>query len=619
MDRRWSIPNGRNCRTVNPDSCIASVRITNDNCLNRLRMSVGPLRWIENYEPRNNLFGARIPVALVRSLVPMQIDESKSIGTFSIRHCDASLREHAEQILTDLTNNESSRRFVWKPVKKNKLRTVFRVESSAGVVFVKQHVATGLRRRIKSFLFGDPTRSEYDASQFAQERGVPCVNVFATAEQNFDGRDSVILLSHAVENARSLSEEFAHIDGLGACVDYRSLAASVAQLLATAHDETFLHADDHPGNILVQRIGDDRPKCLYVDLQGSRCGRELSLDDAAFSLASLGQWFADRTPRSVRLAVVKQYIQLRGWPTSRTFLSSFLSRIHTASLRRRRTLYRKRDKRIGRNNAHFARVPLDDGWCAWITRRFRNQSELTGVHPPQWHESNLAGQLRSSFGLNANAPESNSVTDGPDDSTWFTSNLRESWSWRFFGSPAKRRYVMACMAMNRDIPTALPLGCAEQRSGWGTGCSKHIVERPPQCVPILTLLRTLPPAPRRRLLERIGRHLGKTFDRGLVITNISPNCLEATCLDGEDVPIWVRIEGRSLGRPVSKPVQNWILGRLASEAVRIEAASVVEMTRVLRACVRSSFPSSHWKSVWRENRELVNLSTDPSDSRPSTQ
>jgi hypothetical protein len=548
----------------------------------------------------------------------MHIDDFKSIGMFSIRHCDASSRELAEQILTDASSSEPARRFVWKPVKSNELRTVFCVETPGGIVFAKQHVATGLRQRIKALFLGNPALREYQASHFAQKHGVPCVNVFATAASKFGGQDSIMLLSYAVENAPSLSEAFARVEGRDTFKDHRSLSASVAQLLATAHQAAFLHADDHPGNILVQRAGDGRLNCLYVDLHGSRCGQEVTHDDAAFSLASIGQWFADRASSSVRLSLVKRYIQLRGWPTTRAFLKSFLIRIHTASLRRRRILHQKRDNRIGRNNTHFAHVPLNNGWHSWITLRFRNQPELTGVRTPNWPESNLPDHLQEALGLNLNSPGTDSVTDGPGDSMWFASNFREAWGWRFFDSPAMRRYVMACKAMNRDIPTALPVGCAEQRKGWGTRCAKQLAIRPPQCVPIQTLLRDLPPAPRRRLLERIGRLLAQTFDRGLVITNISPTCLEATCLDGEDVPIWVRIEGRASASPLSKPVRNWMLGQLANEARRAGLGSTVEMSRVLRACVRSSFPSSPWKPVWRDVREGVDFSADPSDSSPLT-
>lgn len=548
----------------------------------------------------------------------MQSDDFQSTGERSKRHSIGQDKDLAERIFADAGANETTRRFTWTSIKKNQVRTVFRVEAEGCVVFAKLHFANGFRQRFKAWFLGNPARREHETSQYAQSHGVPCVQVFAAGASRFGGQSTSMSLSHEIDDAESLADAFNRTNTSAALTDTRSLSASVAQLIATAHNARFLHADDHPGNILVQRTADGQSRCLYVDLYGSRCGQDISPSDAAASLASVGQWFADRTTRTHRLAVVKRYIQMRGWPTDRRFLKSFVNRILVASLKRRKILYRKRDKRIARNSAHFKHVKLADGWQSWITRRFRNQPELTGVEAPRWPESDLVGHLQQMFGIGTEASQSNPVINGPDDSVRFTSNTKEAWAWRWFGSPLRRQYMTACMAMNRDIPTALPIGLAEQRKGLGTSCTKQISVRPPQSVPIQTLMRQLPPESRRRLLERVGRHLAMTFDRGLVITNISPNNLEATSFKGQDVPIWVRIEGRGSKIPLPGPTRIWMLGQLATESRRAGIGNTVEMTRVLRACVRASFPGSQWKPLWRGVQDSMSLNAGDDESRRPT-
>ncbi len=528
-------------------------------------------------------------------------------GRISIERGDAESRALASKVMADLAANESQREFTWDLVKKNNLRTVFRVTTPNAIVFAKLHHVTGIGQRFKNWLLGTPANREFDASQFATKHGVPCVNVFATALSRSPGATTSIALSHAVESSRSLADEFAELQDAGTPAACRQLSESVAQLLATAHNAGFLHADDHPGNILVQRVAEGQVKCLYVDLYGSRYGREVLPADSAYSLASLGQWFVDRASRTERLRVVKKYIQLRGWPTTGAFLRTFVEQIKAASTRRKRILYRKRDKRITRNNSHFKQVALSDDWHSWITLRFRHQPELTGAQPPDWPATDVAEFVRERFGLGSDDKQNNSISSGLDDSIRFTSNMREAWSWRWFGSPARRRYVLACEAMNRDIPTALPIGIAEQRSALGTRCAKDITGRPPQCAPIQTLLSELPCESRRALLERIGRLLAQTFERGIVISNLSPTRIEAACFNGLDVPIWVGIEGRSTMGQLSNPTRSWMLAKLAIEAGCTGMGDAIQMARVLRACVRSTSSVSDWKLTWREVRETANL------------
>ncbi len=506
----------------------------------------------------------------------------------------------AAQVFADLNASPAHRRFDWEVVKQNQLRTVHRVTTPDGVVYAKQHLATGFVQRIKGWFIGNPAQRESDAGKFAKTHGIPCVDLFAVSTVNSGGVHSTVSLSHSIEHARSLSDEFSQ-PGVGdRAANRRVLGEAVALFLATAHNATFLHADDHAGNILVRKGVGGNPECHYVDVYGARCGAEVTRTDAAFSLASLGQWFLDRTSKSERLRVINRYVHLRGWPTTRATRRSFVRQIDDASKSRRNKLYRKRDKRILCGNAHFGRFALGGGWRAYITRRFRSQPIFTGAQIPDWQITGLADHLREVFGLSEYNRKTDTVTNGPGDSIWFTSNMRETWSWRWFGSPARQRYVMACKAMNRDIPVALPVGLAEKSSGIGIQCAKQMTARPPQCVPIQSLLNELPSDSKRALLEKTGRLLAMTFMRGLVVTNISPTRIEVTCLNGEEIPMWAGIVGCSTSIRLSVPTQVWLLGILATEARNCGLDDRIQMARVLRACVRTMGMGTQWKAMWRD-------------------
>lgn len=536
------------------------------------------------------------------STKPQQHELRKAINAgFSIRLGEPEARRRAESILR-AGDGENK----WQLVKQNRLRSIYRVETDSGAVFVKAHVESGVSQALKSRLLGDPAQREFEASHYASAQGIPCVHVFAAGKFESEGRFRSFSFSHALDNTASLASMFQEVAQADSVQQRSNLIASVAQLLGAAHRGRFLHADEHPGNIMVTCGDGETYSCVYIDVYGARCKRDVTLSDAASSIASLGQWFRDRASRSVRLSFVKQYIRQRKYPQTASFLRTFLAKIESASQRHRQALYRKRDRRIGKSNAHFQRLDLPNGWRAWTTARFRNQSELTGVAPPAATSDLSSNDLLNMFGIHPSGDAGESLRNDPDTATQFSLTWWRGFLWRLFGSPLRRVHESGCQALNRDIPTEIPSGCIEQR-GAIVRCAKRLVTRPPQCLPLVTLLDKLPDAQQRQLLERVGWLLARTFDRNLVILNMTPRRIEVTCHKGENVPLWTGILARPTRKPVSASVRNWMLTHLTNEALQCGCGDTHRMARVLRACVRRTNPADRWRDVWREVQKTVTV------------
>ncbi|NOX60314.1 MAG: hypothetical protein GXP29_15850 [Planctomycetes bacterium] len=482
-------------------------------------------------------------------------------------------------------------------IKQNSERSIFRVVVDDRCVYVKEHIQRSATHRLKWWLLGNPARREHDASRYAIAHGIACAEIFASATvSDPNARARAISLAHNIANAAPLSCVFEQTVRQGTRREQVMLATSVAGLLAKAHASDFLHADDHPGNILVRRRN-DAFETFYVDLYGARFSKPVLRADAARSLAAIGQWFKRRASRSLRLAFLKKYIDARGWSSNRAFLRDFVRQVERASLHHAQQLFQKRDRRIGRTNAHHHRIGLADGWRVWLTLRFRPSQEETGAVLPVWPNDNLADHLNTMLGTEVSRQDGERITDGPSGSTQFARTWSQGLAWYLFASPARQRYRMACASMNRDVPTVLPILCAEQRSGASVRCARQIVGRPPQCMGLSELLQKLPATARRHLLEQVGGLLSATFDRGLAIRNISPTRIEVACHKGQDIPMWAGIIGRVNSRPLSAKVRTWMLARFAREAMRGGNFQSSELARVLRACVRRSGNAGRWKQT----------------------
>lgn len=475
-------------------------------------------------------------------------------------------------------------------VKSNARRRIYRVAQGGKTLFVKQHLLRGPVAFLKCLLAGSPARGEFHASGYAQEHGVPAVRMLAYAARRKHWNPHVsITVAEAVEDAQPLTATFTARASTRTAVD--ALASSVARLCATAHDQAFLHGDAHPGNILVQ-AANGTFACRYVDLQGVRCGRAVNDADAARNLAEMDQWFQSRASATDRLRFLKRYAGQRGKWTSRAALRAMVERIAARRRRHAADLYRKRDRRIGWVNAFFDCQVADDGAEVVSTLRFRRAGALLGI---------------PLLGTTPDSREAGNGDSGPGSAeTFFASGRVTSIAWRLWGSPAWRRYESACVLMNRDLPTVVPLACREVHDRIAVTQCGWRWQRPVDGATLHEWLDAAIGKSRCELLDAVGRLLADTLARGVVVRNPNATHLEvAGMLRGAPVVYWAGVEVETARVPAPRHAGVWMLARLAADAGGTTRA---DRARVVRACCRRFGMRSvlgDWKGVWREVVRLI--------------
>ena len=522
-------------------------------------------------------------------------------------YADESWRARLERFETDWLAEKPTDRLTL--VKASAVRQVYRLELPDATFYVKRHVGRGVVQRVKGLLRGSPARIEYRASRYTTEHGVPAIQIAAYGKAN-EGNAGLVswTVSPALEGARTLAAAYRGASALADRPARRSAVAdlteSTARLLATAHEAAFLHPDNHPRNILVQRAADGKTACLFVDLYGARCGRVVSDSEAARSLAALDMWFAGRASRTNRLRFLRSYCAWRNKPRRA------LARLVSGSVRRHaRTLYRKRDRRIGRNNAYFAAFDLPDGRRAAFTRRFRNLAELLPVVTPQADPEEWKRRLTEEAHGSCEALDLPGQSCGVVAEDFFAPSWLSGLIWCLLGSPAWRRYRTACQAVNRDIPIAAGLACICSRHSGIVDRASWLMLRPCGSEPLVRWLKKRSGRARHRVLEDVGRLVTETADKGLGLRRLDVSRLEVASSAEEDaVVFWAGVEGVSLSSSTSEPAALCMLTDLARSVQLLTSVQRTDQARVLRACwIRVGGPgrTDGWKVWWRRIEDII--------------
>jgi hypothetical protein len=487
-------------------------------------------------------------------------------------------------------------------VKSNARRTVHRVEFVDRVLYVKQSHGAGAVERVKQWLLGSPARGECRVAAYAAAHSVPAVWFFARASSSAES--AILTISPEIAKAATLVDTFTAAAGDSRrCND---LLASAAELISKAHNAAFLHPDNHPGNILVQSNSADQPHCLYADLYGVRIGQRVSEHDAARNLAAINQWFSRRASRTQRLRAFQRYVGLRTPRMSRVAAKRLLKLTLRESIRHAHALYRKRDSRIGGDNAYFTTLPLQDGWRAQVTLRHRPASLAIADPAPPTGRIDVQQFVDSRLHTSAHSSQP-ALVDHVDTERLCPPSAWSAFWWRIFGSPAQKRYRTAMKIAHRDLPCQSAIASLEHRRGTGFDQAAWIAASLRNAVPILQCLSDPANAKhRRKVLEQAGRLLADTFDRGIVPTgSVISSLALAHTIDGQTQVAWSRLHAQSLCKPVPDSVRPWVMRWVAQELNSNTHIELVGAARALRAyCRRAGLiqQEKDWRSHWRELR-----------------
>jgi hypothetical protein len=475
-------------------------------------------------------------------------------------------------------------------------RRVYRLSHPTGVFYVKQHVRHGIFAGVKDALLGDPARREFDAGCYAKTHGVPTIAIVAySARKLTAGHRAVATISVAENNVTVLAHCWIDAGRQSSecrCDLMRRLTRSLPRLIATAHDAAFLHPDNHPGNILVRNGAAAEPECVYVDLYGVRLRKPVEERDAAKNLAVLDQWFRSRATRTQRFRFLKAYAGLRRKWTTRAARKHFAALVQAAAHRHARKLYAQRDRRISRRNAFFDRQFAEDGAIVMTTRRFRRLPELLDLPTPDL----AASAVRSGDATSAAAPDT--------AETFYAPHWTTAFAWRIGESPAWRKYRSACLLMNRDVPTVVPLACRWTIERQGIRQCGWRRLRPADGATMREWLDAAFGRVRCQLLDAVGRLIADTLARGAVIHDASAVNIEVSgMLRGNLRVYWAGVHASAVRVPAPRHVQTWMLARLAARVAGDPGVTHADRARVLRACCRRlgiARPPGGWKPMWRE-------------------
>ena len=502
------------------------------------------------------------------------------LDDFDIFYSDSRWEQQLDNLRAHWLSAENSRHA--ELVKKNALRSVYRLKTSAGTFYVKHHQQCNFVQRVKQTFCGTTAQNEFNVSRYASRHGVNAVEIVAWAKGTGGFKGQSITVSPAIDGTTTLSDLFQNLSGKRGQNESRrqELISSLARFVARSHESDFIHPDCHPGNILVREAEQGRFQCLYVDLYGARCGKAVSDSQAADNLAALHQWFDRRATTTQKTRFFKIYLDSRGITRS-GLIRKFFRRTIASITRHAFSLYAKRDRRIKGGNAYFAKIRLDCGYKGIVTLRYRNLAELLPVQPmerslAQWREY-LADRFSQSS-------DNRIHRDDRETETFFSTRFWTDFHRYSLSSPGWQRFKTAAIALNRDIPVVAGEAWVTGTTGGGIDFSTWFMVRPSGGELLLQRLEGQTGHSRWGLIDSVGKLIGRTVQKGVLIRNIDLNRLNVLSGSDEDPCVyWMGIEGKATRRPIPDRMSFWMLTHLAKGVGKAPGITLADQARFLKA------------------------------------
>jgi tRNA A-37 threonylcarbamoyl transferase component Bud32 len=192
-------------------------------------------------------------------------------------------------------------------VKQAPHRSIYRVELPDLDVFVKHYPLCDRRSWLRGLWRPSKARGEHDKAVALAARGIATVEPLAYAE----APGASCLVTRTLPDVSPLNAFLT--TALPALPEprrgrlRRGIAAALGRFLAAMHDAGVMHADLHPGNLLLRLADDDEPLLYLVDLHAVRLGPPLSDARRLANLAVLNRWFVLRSAPSDRLRCWRAY------------------------------------------------------------------------------------------------------------------------------------------------------------------------------------------------------------------------------------------------------------------------------------------------------------------------
>ncbi len=245
---------------------------------------------------------------------------------------------------------------VWKTVKCNVSRTVYRGTLENTDIYLKHFHKAGFGQRLKEAIVGSDADREIRSAVHLRANGVATPEPIAAVGKG----DVQWIATKAVPSSQPGDAWYVDQVARGPAGkrDIELALVALAEMVANMHTAGVIHRDLHCGNVLVRTDG-ETPRLVLVDLHRIKRSRHLSRRLKASNLGQLLHDRLDRSTRTQQLRFLKHYLRITGASGS---LRGWQVLISESARKHRKLLYTQRDRRIRKRNRYFSPIETVSGW-----------------------------------------------------------------------------------------------------------------------------------------------------------------------------------------------------------------------------------------------------------------
>jgi tRNA A-37 threonylcarbamoyl transferase component Bud32 len=460
-------------------------------------------------------------------------------------------------------------------------------------LYLKEYRFPTVIDRIKH-LFGSPAEREWRTAPRIAERGIPTFEPLAVGIQRRFGLPVAgYLVSREIDHARPLKDyllDREHRDDQAVWKVRKAIICSLAGFVREFHRRGILHRDFHWGNILIDARDLSNIRWHLMDLHRIQLKRGLRDRERIANLAALGTAFRCTTRKAERLRFLVQYA--RGDERWEKRLGDYARRIENRSGRMLKKIWDRKARRCTKGNKYF--TSFTSPGCRGLLGREVSSPELMKLLQDPGRAFSAPGSIMVK---NSNTTSSCTLPLIRGDKT--TGIFIKRYNYQsslyalkhlFRSSRGKRTWKAAHALLARDIPTPVPVACAEKRSARILLESFLITHHIAPAMPLSRLFPEAGSGPhagcavdKRGVIRRAARLVQMMHDRGIWHRDLKAANILVQNLSGNNMHLYVTdldgIRVQDTVRPAERIID---LARLNRSLITSPALSARDRHRFLQ-------------------------------------
>lgn len=484
-------------------------------------------------------------------------------------------------------------------------RAVYRVRLPELDCYVKHYRMLGFRSHVRAMLRPNKARREFEIASSIQRLGVAAPEPLAWGvERSRFGLGACWLVTRTIDRAvpllEFLEDDFPLLPSADQSRIRQRLAGSIAVFVSRLHAAGIVHADLHPGNLLLHFESDGEPKVWLIDLHAVSLESDCSWPTRRDNLVTFNRYFAMRAGRSDRL---------RFWLAYRSTADNAISaptkvaarELERLTLESNQLLWRSRDARSLASNRYYVRVGAGAtrGHAVRdIDQELRNQILAAPDAPFRSASARTLKDSRSSQVVEFESRGRLLILK-----RFRVTNRKKPWLRHLRHSAAIRSWIYGHGLRERCLPTARPLLVLQHSSGEEFLLTEKI-ENAIELHQFIQQWASRSFADRSRTLSArslaLARLIRALHDRGIAHRDLKAANVLTSAAAG-DARFWfIDLVGVRRFRHVGWRRRALNLARLNSSFAAQSLVSCSDRLRFLLAYLQVSLHGApHWKRWWR--------------------